>query len=199
MRLKTAADRAAQRAAMIPQGAQPDPRNNGVAAVWYYNHGEVLYGIGFWGSSGRPSWHYRFRSPEARKFQADELFSSAQAHATRMDERKQQRDAFAHTLKVGDLAHTSWGYDQTNVEFYEVTRIVSPHSVEVRQIAGNLVETGFMCGNTTPQPGQFIGEPRVCRVREGNTIVNPGGSKFAGHYDAWPTPAGKSIGCSWYA
>ena len=37
--------------------------------------------------------------------------------------------AFAHTIKVGDIFYSSWGYDQTNIDFYKVTKLVGTKSV----------------------------------------------------------------------
>lgn len=59
-------------------------------------------------------------------------------------------------MKQGDVLSYSWGYDQTNVEFFEVTK-ATEKSVWLRPIAGKLVngEEGFMAGRSVPV------EPRV--------------------------------------
>jgi len=46
--------------------------------------------------------------------------------------------AEGHEVKVGDVFVESWGYDQTNVDAYQVTRI-SPASVWIRPIATEIV------------------------------------------------------------
>jgi len=74
-----------------------------------------------------------------------------------------------HTLKVGDVLNTSWGYEQTNVEFYEVVA-VSGVMVTLRQIAASTAETGFMRGETIPYPGEFIGEPIRRRASASNWV-----------------------------
>jgi hypothetical protein len=35
-----------------------------------------------------------------------------------------------HSLKVGDILYSSWGYDQTNISFYVVTRTMTAHAGE---------------------------------------------------------------------
>jgi len=60
----------------------------------------------------------------------------------RLDEKKRERDeraAFQHSLKVGDILSGSWGYDQTNVTFAQVTKLVGSKMVEVRRINSKVV------------------------------------------------------------
>lgn len=59
-----------------------------------------------------------------------------------------------HSLRVGDILRSSWGYDQTNVNFYEVTAVTAK-SVKLRPIESNVRETGVMCGRSTPCPGEY--------------------------------------------
>jgi hypothetical protein len=61
--------------------------------------------------------------------------------------------------KVGDLCHTSWGYDQTNVDAFQVTEVKSRTTIFVRAIGGKVEETGWAQGKFTPVKDQFIGQP----------------------------------------
>ena len=57
----------------------------------------------------------------------------------------------------GAIAVSSWGYEQTNVDFYEVTRVTAS-SVWLRPIAKESVEnTEMMTSRVTPRPGVFTG------------------------------------------
>lgn len=56
---------------------------------------------------------------------------------------------FAHSFKAGDVLYGTWGYDQTNVDFYVVTR-VSAKSVWVVTVGSFYSETGWACGYSTP-------------------------------------------------
>jgi hypothetical protein len=52
--------------------------------------------------------------------------------------------------KVGDILYSSWGYDQTNIDFYKVVR-VSKSSVWIQQIGQKVVEiTGWAHQNVVP-------------------------------------------------
>ena len=61
-------------------------------------------------------------------------------------------------LSVGDIWYSMWGYDQTNVDWYEVTK-VTKCMVTLTPIASDKTETGFMQGTCTPKPGSYTGKP----------------------------------------
>lgn len=44
------------------------------------------------------------------------------------------------TLKVGDILSVSWGYDQTNVNFYQVIKTIGKRTVHIREIASKVVD-----------------------------------------------------------
>ncbi len=46
-----------------------------------------------------------------------------------------------HGVKVGDVFVESWGYDQTNIDYYEVVRLM-PQSVELVHIPAKTVGEG---------------------------------------------------------
>lgn len=46
---------------------------------------------------------------------------------------KKTNTTFAHGVKVGDIFETSWGYDQTNVNFFQVIA-VTEKSARVREV-----------------------------------------------------------------
>ena len=53
-------------------------------------------------------------------------------------------------IEVGDIYSSSWGYDQTNVEFYEVVA-VTPATIKIREIACQVEERGIV-----PVKGRFL-------------------------------------------
>jgi len=122
----------------------------------------------FAGKALRPCTVCYYRTGISRA-SAIEAFKQGRAgfHATRMLRRQAAKKP--HTLKVGDVLNTSWGYEQTSVEFYEVVA-VSGVMVTLRQIAASMTETGFMCGETIPYPGEFIGEPIRRRASSSNWV-----------------------------
>lgn len=85
---------------------------------------------------------------------------------------KKKSKSFLTTLKVGDILYSSWGYDQTNIDFYQVVEIKkSRKSIVIYEIAGETVETtGAMQGRCVAVKDTFTGKPMLKRVREGNIV-----------------------------
>jgi len=52
-------------------------------------------------------------------------------------------------IKVNDIMVNSWGYDQTNIDFYKVVGL-TPKGIKVRKLGKSIIEDGFMCGKATP-------------------------------------------------
>jgi len=63
--------------------------------------------------------------------------------------------AFVMPYSVGDVLQGSWGYDQTNQEFYEVVAIYGKRAIGIRALRQALVEgsEGFMCEHVKPAAG----------------------------------------------
>lgn len=49
-------------------------------------------------------------------------------------------------VKVGDIFSASWGYEQTNVDFFQVIALVGKHSVRVREVHPRMIEENPTCG-----------------------------------------------------
>lgn len=170
MRLKTAADRAAYRAVMIPSGAERDPRSSEAGEAYSYGKDGKVYAIAFWGSAGRPLWHYRFRDEADRAERLRQFFKGLAENAAYKEKRVAERKAAPRGLEVGDILVSSWGYDQTNVDYYEVTKLIGARNVEIRPIGGES-DGGYDRGQCVPVPGKFTGEPMVKVARNGYVSV----------------------------
>lgn len=102
-----------------------------------------------------------------------------------------------HTLKPGDVVVNSWGYDQTNVDFYQVTRTTA-HFVWVRKLKAKTTETGFMAGPTSPLLGQFDDTAPAITKHKGY-MAEDGQPRVKFEYGAGWKWDGKPEHCSWYA
>jgi len=141
-----------------------------------------LYAIGFWGSSGKALFYYRYRNEAERAARLDRLFEGAVSSAEYKAKRKADRIAAPRGLEVGDVLVSSWGYDQTNVDYYEVTKLVGDKMVEIRMIGAESEETGWLRGRCVPAPGKYIGEPMVKVAKNGVVKVR----EFASAYKMEP-------------
>lgn len=72
-----------------------------------------------------------------------------------------------HDIKPGDIFYSSWGYDQTNVDYYVVTRLVGRCSIELQEIGTAIVETtGHGIHRVKPDPSVRIKAPFLKRLNE---------------------------------
>ena len=46
----------------------------------------------------------------------------------------------SHSLKAGDILYASWGYDQTNIDFYKVAQICGKKKVIIVKLGSKVVE-----------------------------------------------------------
>jgi len=91
--------------------------------------------------------------------------------------------------KVGDLFYSSWGYDQTNIDFYQIVRVISDNSVEVRKVEGKIVSRdSHMSGFVTPVKDSFIGDSMIKRLNY--SIESSPMFKIASYAWAHPTKIG---------
>ena len=61
----------------------------------------------------------------------------------------------AEGVRVGDIFYNVWGYDQTNVDFYQVVSLYGAHTAVIRPLHGRVVEEGNMCGKVVPDRNNF--------------------------------------------
>ena len=91
--------------------------------------------VKIWKANGaHPFANYYFHSLEQRQDYIDKQIATSQEHLERKAERQQKRRDFRHSLKVGDILVDSWGYDQTNIDYFQVIG-VEELFVTVREIA----------------------------------------------------------------
>lgn len=150
----------------------------GTAEAWTWTDGKTgkPCAVAFFGASAKPysgrgstGSAYTFRTPDARRAWVAECFHRAALHAERIAKtraEKAERRAKPHGLKVGDILRASWGYEQTNIDYYEVRALIGLQMVEIQEIGQTAEETGFMSGNCVPMPGAYKGKPMRKRVSD---------------------------------
>ena len=80
--------------------------------------------------------------------------------------------------KIGDIFHSTWGYDMTQNDYYQVVDITpSGKSVKVRKLDSERIYTEFQQGKEMPIKDKFDRfEPKVITKRllesyDGQTII----------------------------
>lgn len=157
-----------------PEGANKLANKSGSAVAYIYTtKGGRLAAVGYIGKSGKPALNYTYGTKERRMTSVLQFLAGAEAsHVAKLERVAAKRAELAkpHGLVVGDVMVCTWGYDQTNVDYFEVTRLVGKRSVEIRKIACMSEETEFMQGVSVPAKGNYIDAPMVKRVDERNAV-----------------------------
>jgi hypothetical protein len=159
-----------------PQGTDLDIR------TWEKNG--KLFGMAFAGKQNKPLWHFIFRNENDRKRRIDETISSRKMHMDFKQKRIEEKKQFKHSLKVGDILTSSWGYDQTNVDFYEVTA-AGEKSVKIREIASKTHHTEVGSDYVVAVPGHFTG-PEMLKIVGKNNSLHINNSQWAYPWDGQP-------------
>ena len=71
----------------------------------------------------KPHIHYYFTDEERRAKCLASAIANHKNHIDRVQARKADRKGtpeMLNTVKIGDIFHFSWGYEQTNVDYYQV-------------------------------------------------------------------------------
>lgn len=153
---------------IIPSGAVKvaDKASDAVLYVYTADDGRPAL-MAYQGRQSKPAIWVRYRTTERREKAAQDFLESRRAHKVR----KAKANA-PHKLEEGHMLVCSWGYDQTNVDFYQVTRVVGPHTVEVRKVRSTMVEgDNSFAGKVIPVFHAFTGEPQTHRVSSGDRIT----------------------------
>lgn len=68
-------------------------------------------------------------------------------------------------VKVGDLFSSSWGYEQTNVDFFQVVALVGDSSVRVREVCPRMIDEKGISGMSADRTYKLTNEilPPVSR------------------------------------
>jgi hypothetical protein len=205
---------------IIPKNSEVYRQYKDKAIVYYWTseNGKIC-AVAFKGKSNKPVWHYSFRTELQRNSYSDNWINQSIKNEIE-NEAKQSRKAeirksFVNPYKIGDILHHSWGYEQTNCDFYQVVDIKKA-SVVLKPIKASTVEgsEGFMCCNLMPVKDAFVDKCSHALTQFGEiTPDNPTITKKVsfsiyndkvtyyistpyGWCDLWD---GKPEYCSWYA
>lgn len=152
------------------------------ATVYRYSGRGKFYALAFRGTAGKPAFHYSFKTEAAREEYVQNFLDGCASASEYKAQRTAERAAFVPSLKVGDVLVSRWGYDQTNVDFYEVVQ-ASGKFVTVREIAQEIEYDTDMTGSCAPIPGRYIGEPVRKKVGEGNVIKMASWGRYASKHE----------------
>jgi len=131
---------------------------------------DAKHAMGFGGRRSKPDFNYIFRNQERRDEYVTNYIDGLRQSQEYAAKRKTDRSK-PHTLKVGNILYTSWGYDQTNVDFYQVVEVVGKCTVVVREVAHKTINgSGGPSESVVAVKDSFIGEPMTKRSNSTNCV-----------------------------
>lgn len=76
-------------------------------------------------------------------------------------------------FSIGSILYSSWGYEQTNINFFQVISLIGKSTLELREL--NQIKTfqgnNDFCERTVPAMGCFKGSLFKARVRKSGFIT----------------------------
>lgn len=165
----------------VPKGAVKicDKLSDAVAYLHDNRDGKPCAMV-FFGKQSKPIANYRYRTADEREKAVTRCFEARRGHSARVDAYRKDRVAFKHSVQVGDIYRTSWGYDQTNVEFFEVTDVRGKHAI-LRELQQASEDTGWLTGKAVPQSGLYREKTEPIR-----RLIQDGRIKIDDVRTAWP-------------
>lgn len=141
-----------------------------------------------------------FYTADQRDNYKEAIIANIKLYEQKKEERKNERKEMTNHAKVGDIVVCSWGYDQTNIDFYQVTRLTKK-GVYYKEIAKEFTNRidGPDSGYCKPLKDHFLDKPErfaVCRSKDENYSFRVGKYVF---YTASKTNPTEEHYCSWYA
>lgn len=177
----------------LPEDAQVYANEDGLVIYKYTSRKGNLALMAFSGRANKPMIHKAYFNEEQRKQAFWNIIENTRSSKIRKEEGK-ERQTQATTLEVGDILDSSWGYEQTNVDFYQVTAVVGKRTIKIRKIShemveGSMISHGMAC-DVVPVKDSFIGEEITKVVTCGDHISfnsYRGASKWNGRpcYNSW--------------
>jgi len=122
------------------------------------------------GKSSRFAFNFRFRNIEHLEKYVSEMLSKYDTHFKERAEKRQTLKDLNATFEVkryfevGDIVQNTWGYEQTNQEFYQVIRIRGRKQIVVREIAQkSTYHEGFssMSCHVMPAKDDFLNDEEI--------------------------------------
>jgi hypothetical protein len=123
--------------------------------------------MGYSGRRNRADFNYRFNNVERMNAYIADYINGVRERVERVSARRAERVVAARNavVNVGDIFMASWGYDQINIDYFQVVA-VRGQMMDVREIGclseGNGLPDQGVC---VPAPNNFRGDARRVRIQ----------------------------------
>jgi len=129
--------------------------------------GVVFFALGYKGRSKKTYFHRNFGNDESNR----NSYVSEFMNRCKTEQIEKERTP-GRALEVGNVLSCSWGYDQTNVDYYLVTELIGKTQVMIVKIGQQLIESSNMTGKCIPDIQVHIGEPMRKSVAGDHVKIN---------------------------
>ncbi len=107
--------------------------------------------MAFAGRRSKPDWRFRFRDDQQREYRVHKWLEGLRERETQKTERQKQRTQ-PHGFRPGQLFYISWGYDQTNIDYYMLTETRGKTQGYVVPISQKTVRSSTGADYVAPDP-----------------------------------------------
>lgn len=127
-------------------------------AVTYYNDEKLVY-VTFRGRSKKADFRTYSHAPSIYNMMKDGQIRDYDGYAE-----KDRKEKAGHILQVGDILKHSWGWEQTNIDYYQVVALKGKKKVLLREVDKSVEYSKInghvdsMIGTCKPIKDAFIGE-----------------------------------------
>lgn len=125
---------------------------------------DKIFGLGYYTDEERAEIGERFRErSEQAKTELEEIrerisecsLEEFAANIEYQQRRESEETQNAEGVHLGDILYTSWGYDQTNITFYQVVKLKGKHTIVLRRNKSKRGYASSCAGYTRPIRDEF--------------------------------------------
>ena len=163
--------------------------------------------IGYSGKSKKYSFFYRYSTVDRMYAAITEFVTREQEFTNRKAAEKTAKKLAnaainaADHFAVGDIIVNSWGWEQTNIDFFRVTSVkgktIDVEEVYIKQVEGSTYSHGMACEVVPTNVKKENGDSYKLRIKSGYNggaaICQPKSYYYMHKWD------GRPMYCSWYA
>ena len=127
-----------------------------------------IFAKGYRGRAKKLAFHNRFTTVDSREAYINQWMAD---RSKNQDDKEERRTGNPRNLEINDIIWASWGYEQTNINYYTVIELVGKQSVKLIEIGKTEdYNSKQMTGFCVPDLDNIIGKPFTRRVVEGSNV-----------------------------
>ena len=154
----------------IPKGSKEikAAKTDAVAYINNYADGTKYTAMVFGGKRSKYDKYFGFKTKEARDNYVIKYFTDQENLALSKkkwaEDKKAQAEENQANYQVGDILVSSWGYDQTNIDYYQVIERTAKMAT-IQKICKEFLDSGYPSEDKViPLKDSFVGKPKKKKI-----------------------------------